>query len=186
MIEEPLKLMFEECVEKGLKLPKIVYSDRCCDDAPFFERIFPTLREELINKPPLKFEGDTVVIRTLEDATLCAQQIFDFMSNVPEKVIGVDTEWDFDGHKSSKVAILQVAVPDGPVYIFQLIQMGSIPPTLLNLLSNDSILKVGSYITTDKRHLLDDWEVNLVPIINLGMFCKERGIIERGNVSLKY
>jgi hypothetical protein len=61
----------------------------------------------------------------------------------------------------------------------------NIPLILSKFLEDKSILKVGSYVTTDQRLIHEDWKVEMGLVRNLGSICKERNLISSARISLK-
>ena len=119
--------------------PALPNSDDCCEDRGMFEAIFEEIEEETgrrlfdassstaagANLEPFEFPAgkDPIAVDVLNKkhcdlavATLlrgCAAQ---------GRVLGMDCEWEpaFNGSSEGKVCTLQLALPDGTSYLFQL------------------------------------------------------------------
>jgi hypothetical protein len=92
--------------------------------------------------PVLAFPGRLLVVSTVADLPAALLELR--TSNGYAEGIGMDMEWDADMTAASNnpIALLQLASEDVCV-IFRLIQMGNtIPDELLNLLVDDSIIKI--------------------------------------------
>ena len=107
-------------------LVRLVYTDKCCTDVDFYNEVIPSLREDLIHAPNLELQQQPVVITSFSDAQLHSAHIYSYLNALGpgDRVIGLDTEWDVSSEKApdgtvhykekiSKVALLQIAVPQG-------------------------------------------------------------------------
>ncbi len=101
-------------------------------------------KEELYALSLVHFEGD---IRLVENERQ-ADAVVQYLRNCP--VLGFDTETrpSFTKGKVNRVALLQLST-DTDAYLFRLCRMTNIPKSLISLLSDPNILKVGAAIKND-------------------------------------
>ncbi|KAK6174465.1 hypothetical protein SNE40_017736 [Patella caerulea] len=104
------------------------------------------------------------------------------------KIIGLDCEWEIDKSKGIvyPVALLQLATYKGLCVLVRLSCMkSSIPKSLLKLLADRSILKVGVAVKDDGKKLLNDYRIPVQGCLDLrhvlsrvrGYYhCKTRGL----------
>ena len=101
--------------------------------------------------------------------------------------LAVDLEWPVTkalGKKAAKVAVIQLASPDGQVYLFHVAAMASFPLSLKQLLQDGSIKKVGVNIKGDATKLKRDWGVVMHNIEDIATAARSRGLVARANHSL--
>lgn len=103
--------------------------------------------EELAALPPGRFEGEIIVVDTLEQA----QQACDYL--LTQTQIGFDTETrpSFTAGVSNRVALLQLSTPER-CYLFRLCAI-RLDKSIIKVLESDSILKVGAAIRDDIKAL---------------------------------
>ena len=104
-------------------------------------------KKKIQTLPCVHFEGRIIVIFTERDA----EKAVDFL--MKQKVLGFDTETrpSFQKGKMYQVALLQVSTHD-ECFLFRLNRMG-IPDSVLRLLENTTITKVGLSLQDDMRML---------------------------------
>lgn len=103
--------------------------------------------DEIVNLPRLSFPGKVQVISTVDDLNSWINIL------AQSKLIGFDTESkpSFKKGRSNGIALLQLSSANLAL-IVRVKEMG-IPPQLVNLLENESILKVGAAIRDDIKGL---------------------------------
>ena len=126
--------------------------------------------EEIEQLPMYVYEGEVVVVDRKE---LVDEAVADLSSS---EWLGFDTETkpSFQKGKEHRVGLLQLA-SEKRVYLFRLNKIG-LPDSLLGLLSNENILKIGVGIRDDIRGLRK-W-INFIPasFIDLQLFVRAFGI----------
>eukprot|EP00123_Amoebidium_parasiticum_P019075 comp24337_c0_seq10/m.46213 comp24337_c0_seq10/g.46213 ORF comp24337_c0_seq10/g.46213 comp24337_c0_seq10/m.46213 type:complete len:1170 (-) comp24337_c0_seq10:91-3600(-) len=182
------------------KGPAFFYTDRCCQDRAFVERMFPTLARP---KCPVRLNEAALVSVTdglpglelpanypkpvytdCQGAVVATAAIRADLEGQQHRVVGLDCEWVYRvGQARSKVCTLQIATARA-VYIFHLARMGPnhSPPArlvdeLIALLRDPSIIKVGKQIGTDSAHLNKDYGTPVASYLELGRFCYARAAI---------
>jgi len=139
-------------------------------------------KEELQSLPLVRFQGKIHLIEHIMDA----QSAVSWLRTHP--VLGFDTETrpSFTRGRINQLALLQLAT-DTDAFLFRICKMG-IPKSLLLLLTNPNILKIGAALKNDMdvlkrstkikpRGFIDlQEEVQKHQITNLGL-CRMAGII---------
>lgn len=127
-------------------------------------------KEELEKQPLGAFNGRIVVVNTEE---LC-RRAADFL--LTQKVLGFDTETkpSFKKGQINKVALLQLSTPEC-AFLFRLNQIG-LPNSIISVLSDTHILKIGAAISDDVKHLQKLKDFNARGFIELQNIVKEYGI----------
>ncbi|KAG8367793.1 hypothetical protein BUALT_Bualt16G0109700 [Buddleja alternifolia] len=110
------------------------------------------------------FYGQSVLTTVTQDPTIAAQWISEVEAihrrRLTSLIVGLDAEWrpSFNRHIVNPVATLQLCVGHRCL-IFQLIHSPSIPPSLVNFLSNPNYTFVGIGIEPDLEKLQEDYEL---------------------------
>lgn len=120
------------------------------NNLPLFPDITRITPENLQEYPTVSFEGDIVLVDTIEAADLAC----DFLQNC--SILGFDTETkpNFKKGKRNNVALLQLAANER-VYLFRTNKIG-FPRRVASILADPGIMKVGAAIKDDistLRHL---------------------------------
>jgi len=108
----------------------------------------PTISKEEIRKLPLiVFQGTTHITDTPEKAAKAVEKLN------REKLIGFDTETKpvFKKGITHKIALVQLST-ETDAYLFRINKIG-FPQSLISLLENENILKIGADINLDLRGL---------------------------------
>lgn len=131
----------------------------------------PKITREQLNQLPLKaFEGNIIIIDTIDDAEKCSNLL------MKEKILGFDTETkpSFKKGKNNKVALLQLSTSRN-AYLFRINLIG-LPKSIVNILNNDNILKVGVAIKDDIKALRQFKNFSSKGFIELQTFVKNYNI----------
>ncbi len=131
-------------------------------------------RDELHKLPTGQFNGH---IHLIEDIS----HISDICKGLAkETILGFDTETkpSFKKGNSNIVSLLQLATSDD-AYLFRLNKTG-LPKTLIKILSDPAILKVGIAIRDDIRHLASVCDFKADGFIELQNYVKQFGIENSG------
>lgn len=124
--------------------------------------------------PIAQFKGNIVLVNTQEDANKAVQQL------TCSDVIGFDTETrpSFKKGKSHKIALMQLATED-TCFLFRLNKIG-IPDSLVELLTNDNIKKIGLSLKDDFSVIRRSIPILPKGFIELQTFVKKYGIEDSG------
>lgn len=122
--------------------------------------------------PKEGFPGKIVVIQTESEVEKAVR----FLESQP--VVGIDTETrpSFRKGQSNKVALLQVSTGD-VCFLFRLNMIG-IPDSIVRLLENPSVRKIGLSLKDDIRTLHHRTEFNQQACIELQEYVKTFGITD--------
>jgi len=124
-------------------------------------------KNKIANYPLKSFEGEIEVI-TKEDQIDQAVSVLN-----REKILGFDTETrpSFTKGKKNKVALLQLSTQE-KAFLFRLNSI-DLTPNLAELLSNDSILKIGAAIHDDIKDLKKLFPFTDAGFIDLQSYVKQ-------------
>jgi hypothetical protein len=122
-IKMPIEQMVKTMASLNQAKVQLVYVDNCCQSRSFLEYVFPSVTIRLAQNPLLELpEGNVVYIDNQIAAETHAAHIAAHLEqrlkdNTPI-AMGLDCEWDYSTTgatrgKVGKIALLQVAVPDG-------------------------------------------------------------------------
>lgn len=139
----------------------------------------PSITKEQLRELPLfQFKGKSYVI----DSPLALRAHIEKLSC--QEVLGFDTETkpSFKKGKVNTVALLQLSTAD-EAFIFRLHHLG-LQDELIALLSNPSIIKVGTAIRDDIRHLQKLRPFDPAGFVELQDYVKKFGIESNGLSSL--
>ncbi|MEZ5071768.1 MAG: 3'-5' exonuclease [Bacteroidales bacterium] len=131
-------------------------------------------KEDVAELELIQYEGPIVVLNTPED----------FRQEYPEirshPLLGFDTETrpSFKKGRVYPTALIQLAVPD-KAWIVRVGRMGY-PPELLQLLSNDECIKVGSGLQDDMRRMRADAPFRPAGFLDLQRYVEAFRIEEKG------
>ncbi|KAJ3009481.1 UNVERIFIED_CONTAM: hypothetical protein HDU68_002647 [Siphonaria sp. JEL0065] len=168
----------------GVGHPKIVFSDKCCDDEPFLLKIFPTISSEIKKSvspmlgPPFEWP---LTVRPGSRGDYAKPNKF---------VMSLDCEWDTSSNsKVGKVPVILLAMrqPRPFAAFINLDTSKAMPLELKMLLEHPNITKVGSHIFHDARHLLNDYGVKLKEedCVRLEKLCKKNKWTASAHVGMK-
>jgi len=202
-IEEAMSALSCSLETFGHASPKLLFTDKVNSDKSFFEACFPSLTTEISQRttvssdsyahlPKLNLpDNSSVTMHT------SANEINAAMTNLLELadqsdgtfIVGLDAEWTFNRYRPSwtPVSIIQIAYNECNVMIIKLKHQTVLPQALLTFLSRDDIIKAGKNINGDLSRLQQsyrDQPLNVKGQVELGTFCRERGLITSGNSSL--
>lgn len=100
------------------------------------------------------------------------------------KALGMDCEWVQRNGSRAPVALLQLSTFDGLCVLFQLRHFKTIPRSLHELLSNDTIYKLGVAIANDAKYLLRSYNLNTKSYMDLRYVSKFCGYNATGLATL--
>lgn len=126
--------------------------------------------EEILNLPRISYSGEIKVISNEEDLNKWLPEL------IKSKIIGFDTETkpSFKKGKTNSVALLQIA-SDNLALIIRVSQTG-IPKSLVKVLQDKRIMKVGAAIHDDIKALQKIQNFTPQGFIDLQNFATEKGI----------
>lgn len=129
-------------------------------------------KEEIAGLEVEEFKGRIITILSPEEANKAVSYLSEF------PILGIDTETRpcFHKGKSYVVSLLQVSTAD-TCFLFRLNHIG-LPEPLLQLLQNESILKVGLSLRDDFNALRKRAELTPTNFIDLQAFVRQFGIEE--------
>lgn len=119
---------------------------------------------------------------TVQLAELAAGDIVRRCNENEWKAISVDCEWDVGSNTGAHT--VQIGLPDGMTFLFQLSQYDRFPRQLKLLLECKTLIKVGHAVCNEKRKLLEHHGVELGKSLDTGHMAKDRGLVDRRNCSL--
>lgn len=131
-------------------------------------------KEEISTYPTAQFDGEIVLVNTEDEALNAISYLLTF------DVIGFDTETrpSFKKGKSHKVALMQLATEE-KCFLFRINLIG-IPDSLMNLLTNPEIKKVGLSLKDDFSVIRRSNSILPEGFIELQTYVKQFGIEETG------
>jgi ribonuclease D len=131
-------------------------------------------KEELKDFPVRKFEGDVLVVDTLNTAVKAVEEL------KKSDIVGFDTETkpSFKKGRKNKVALLQLATLD-KAFLFRLTDIG-IPAILLDFLADPDVKKTGVAISDDLKGLKEWGDFKPGGFIELQEMVKDYGIVSMG------
>ncbi|MCG8476287.1 MAG: 3'-5' exonuclease domain-containing protein 2 [Cytophagales bacterium] len=132
-------------------------------------------KEELIQLPLKRYEGEIEVITQPVRADECAREIL-----LNSEIVGFDTETRpaFRKGQNFSVSLLQIAT-EQKVHLFRLQQTG-LPPNLLQLLSDANVIKVGVALRDDIKELQQVNNFQPEGFLDLGTRMKELNVQQTG------
>ena len=129
------------------------------------------ISKEKVNQLPIEtFDGDIIVIDTIEDAEKAIEYLKQF------KIIGFDTETRpvFRKNETHKVALMQLSTID-TCFLFRL-NIIQYPDILDELICNDDVVKVGLSLRDDFAALRQRTDCPPLNFIDLQTFVVDYGI----------
>ncbi|KAI7878129.1 uncharacterized protein EV154DRAFT_606504 [Mucor mucedo] len=206
-LKHSFQKMSKAYTDYGHEMPIAFYTDNVKGDQTFVEGIFESLKEGV--KPTSVDEMNSngsngcnylQLPDAVEVSYICRD--FDLMeSSVKylheeiessvringEAAIGLDCEWDIShsqGVDICKVDVVQLAFKK-KVYVLHIDRCWtSLPTSLVSILENESVKKVGRQVGGDLSRLSRGLNVSCRGKIELGSFCSSRKIIPNGTLSL--
>ncbi len=135
-------------------------------------------KEEILALPLINYQGDIKVISSKE------QWLEAYESIKNETVLGFDTETkpNFVKGQANNPAIMQLATADC-VYVIQFYKLRLLP-TMIELLENKDVIKVGVAISDDMRVLQRRGKFKADGHLDLAHLAKKKGYTEGGLRSL--
>lgn len=103
------------------------------------------------------------------------------------KVIGIDCEWVTIKDERQPVSLLQLANSSGFSILVRLscLPVSSIPMMLIEMLRNETILKVGVSVSEDANKLLSDYCLEVYGFLDLRFLAKDLKELQGKNMSLQ-
>lgn len=160
----PLENYYNTVIKFDQKKPLLLYTDKCCHDREFCESVLPSLKDNLEKTPFLEISSeDSIMYAGCEaSAAMRANQLLEDLilelklTKTGPVIIGMDCEWETDEGRRRPVALLQLAISNGRIFLFHLARLKTIPAALELILNDGRFLRVGVRIATDKQHLEND------------------------------
>ncbi|CAL1288474.1 unnamed protein product [Larinioides sclopetarius] len=128
--------------------------------------------------------GKYILIESIEDWNRHEVEIMRIFKNC--KVIGIDCEWvTVDERKP--VSLLQLANDSGFCVLLRLflLPIWLMPPALINLLADETILKVGVGVSDDANKLFSDYCLEVHGFLDIRYLAKNLNEFQGKNMSLK-
>ena len=129
-------------------------------------------KSEITTMPTVAFEGRIITIDTVKDTDIAIKALSH------EKAIGIDTETrpSFRKGVQHEVSLIQLSTQD-TCFLIRLNRVG-IPDSLVSLLENKDIAKIGLSLHDDKQALYKRRKFNAEGFVELQQFVKKYGIEE--------
>ncbi|GFY67997.1 exonuclease 3'-5' domain-containing protein 2 [Trichonephila inaurata madagascariensis] len=126
-----------------------------------------------------------ILVESIDDWNLQESEIEDVLEKC--KVIGIDCEWVTVESKRKPVSLLQLATDSGFCVLVRLscLPVWLIPPVLIDMLSNEEILKVGVGVAEDANKLFNDYGLEVHGFVDLRYLAKDLKEVQGKNMSLK-
>lgn len=197
-IKEDLKALFLVRFKgSGFKLPRILYTDMCCDDRELMIEIFGELRQgghdfTIAKGVPLApelpvFDLSDVQVGCVRASTnsqvvVGAVDLIRGEAEANSRVLGFDIEWKMSlaGSPANPPATIQLAAGK-QVVIFHVVygqrgQPKKLPASLVGLLEDGSIVKAGVGISGDCTRLRKFYDVEVENAVDLSKMALSRKI----------
>ncbi|KAJ3087703.1 hypothetical protein HDU96_004388, partial [Phlyctochytrium bullatum] len=192
--------------EFGLEQPQVVYTDNPEADAGLLLEIFPSLASNLAPAPSPtqrtqpgsnleELNVDRINVQVTDRVATIKQVIDGFFERATtdgEVIVGLDAEWTVTYQQGDyRVDVISLCHGDF-VDIFKVTKIKALPQEFLTFLLDDRIKKVGKNVTGDIQriiadklgHLTRNERVKPRGVVELGSFCKDRGLISWGHSKL--
>lgn len=129
--------------------------------------------DEVAAMPPVRFEGEVVVVDTAEDAVRACEDLLQY------PLIGFDTETrpTFKAGPLNKVALLQLSTPH-TCYLFRLCKMALVKP-VIKVLESKTTVKIGADIGNDIKALQQLRHFRPDGFLDLQSIAGEWGVAEK-------
>ncbi|GFQ75615.1 exonuclease 3'-5' domain-containing protein 2 [Trichonephila clavata] len=126
-----------------------------------------------------------IVIDTVEDWNLHEKEIVRQFNKC--KIIGIDCEWVTIQDERKPVSLLQLANNSGFCLLIRLscLPVSSIPVTLIEILRNEAIFKVGVSVSEDVNKLLSDYCLEVRGFLDLRFLAKDLKELQGKTLSLQ-
>ncbi|GFV45067.1 exonuclease 3'-5' domain-containing protein 2 [Trichonephila clavipes] len=126
-----------------------------------------------------------ILVESIEDWNLQEREIEEVLEKC--KVIGIDCEWVTVESERKPVSLLQLATDSGFCLLVRLscLPVWLIPPLLIDMLSNEEILKVGVGVAEDAKKLFYDYGLEVHGFVDLRYLAKDLKEVQGKNMSLK-
>jgi len=130
-------------------------------------------KETVNSLPRILFSKEIVVVNNENEANNAVE----YLSK--QTILGFDTETKPSFHKGlkNKMALLQLA-SDEKVYLFRL-QLVGIPDSLVQLIENENIKKIGAAIHDDVKGLLKIQQMQPAGFVDLQQLVQKHGIEDK-------
>ena len=129
-------------------------------------------KSEISTMPTVTFEGRIITVDTVKDTDIAIKALS------AEKIIGIDTETrpSFRKGVQHDVSLIQLSTED-TCFLIRLNRVG-MPDSLVSLLENKKIAKIGLSLHDDKQALHKRRKFNAEGFVELQQFVKKYGIEE--------
>ncbi|KAJ3088821.1 hypothetical protein HK102_007837 [Quaeritorhiza haematococci] len=199
LAEELKLLLLRRFVAYGFPLPKVFYTDECCDDRSMLSQIVDELRQEgiVLEFPTGDHSGssastDMEKFDFLDDTSgVAVSKADDISASVAslrraatDGVLGFDIEWDVDfvDGTQSKPATVQLSASDGTTFLFNLPinptakKKNDFPHVLKELLEDESLTFVGVGVKGDRTRMENGWKVKMTSVVDVAEFALRRKV----------
>ncbi|KAL9536874.1 hypothetical protein MBANPS3_012294 [Mucor bainieri] len=212
-LKHALEMMKDAYVDYGHEMPMAFFTDNVAGDKAFLEAIFSSLKEGLqpLQKEEVSFHRSTDEFVLPADVAIdyvCPAN-YDEIDEKMEKLVselngqdeqaavGFDAEWvvNYDRTQEEnttgtvdrsrfRVDTMQIAYKN-TVYVLHIDRArASLPKSLVELLENRQIKKVGRSVGGDLKRIAKGYDVKCKGELELGAFCSARKCIPSGTISL--
>lgn len=208
-IKEDLKRLFLRYRDGGFKLPRIIYTDMCCDDRALIVEVLEELRDEGFDffvqdatpvesaLPPLVLpptvEVGPIQASTESDVLRASCDELRTQAAANRNVLGLDIEWEvsFRGGPANPPATIQLAAGNS-IVIFQVLHgqkeaPKKLPRSLASLLEDPRVVKTGVGVVGDCTRLQRAYNVDVKNAVDLVKLAASRKVplgLKRGLAAL--
>ncbi|XP_054273426.1 exonuclease 3'-5' domain-containing protein 2-like isoform X2 [Macrosteles quadrilineatus] len=127
-----------------------------------------------------KPKHEPVIVSSVSEVKIGVETLRRKINEKQMWILGMDCEWVSTGKRRHRVALLQLAAPDGFCSLFRLSSLNDIPRDLEELLEDRTILKVGVAVIADARYLYADYGVKCVSCLDLRHLAKQVDVDPKG------
>jgi hypothetical protein len=201
-LKHSLDKMREAYLDYGHDMPIVFFTDNVKSDKTFLESVFESLKDDV--KPvhvdemngveasvgDLKLPENVKTLYICRNFELMDNEIMNLLQEIrndnsaseEETVVGFDCEWNAFS-AVSKVDVIQICYKDSVFVLHVDRSWHTLPRSLLSLLENQSIKKVGRQVGGDLSRISRSFnEVCCRGKLELGSFCSTRKCIPNGNI----
>ncbi|KAI7855375.1 hypothetical protein BDC45DRAFT_90850 [Circinella umbellata] len=182
----------------GYAQPQIFFTDNVTGDQNFLKNVLPSLSRDVVPvteeepQEPLNVRRyplltipnniDIKCIRGFLDIETCAANL---INNRTFQAIGFDCEWPYNTqtYQQGKIATIQIA-DNNCVLVLCVSDLDELPSSLCKLLGSESVVKLGRGVNGDLSKIQRDFKIVCKGGLELGAFCKGKGVIHDGRLGL--
>jgi hypothetical protein len=188
------QMLQKRFVQHGFPIPKIFFSDQCCDDRPFLQKVYRELgfvgdvhhigfnSNVPIDLPPamvprrviIPYDRNAVALVAID--RIRSEMQLQRLQVGNKLVLGIDMQWNSTRQGlTEKVATIQISLLNGLCFLFRLKLRDydmRIPDSLTALLADATITKAGVGINTDLTMLKKSKpEIEMPSILNVAQYA---------------